>query len=281
MDPVRTNLLSIGEFARASMLSLKALRLYDELAILKPSYVDPQSAYRYYDVEQLPVARLIRLMRQMDMPLGTIRQVLAAAPAQAEALVQEYWQGQEQRMERARRLLQDLVLNLRKEAYPMKPEVQVKSIPPLEVISITRRVKIDELLEHIDGSIRLLLAHARALGCRTSGAPFGLYHGPVNAEDDGPMEVCLPLQEPGAAQGEIQARRLPGGQAAFVRLSGAQCDFPAILEGYDAVWDWIQHNGYETAEPPREVYLSEPGEPELLEVAWLFREAVPQARAPG
>jgi DNA-binding transcriptional MerR regulator len=277
MDPTRINLLSIGEFARASMLSLKALRLYDELAILKPSYVDPQSAYRYYAVEQLPAARLIRLMRQMDMPLITIRQVLSAAPAQAETLVQEYWQGQEQRMERARRLLQDLILSLRKETHLMKPEVQVKSVAPLDVISITRRVKIDGLLEHINGSIQQLLAHARAQGCRTSGPPFGLYHGPVNAQDDGPMEVCLPLQEPAEPQGEIETRRLPGGQVAFVRLSGEQCDFPAILEGYDAVWDWIQRNGYETAEPPREVYLSEPGEPDLLEVAWLFREAVPEA----
>ena len=45
--------VSIGEFARRSRLSLKALRLYDELGVLVPSRVDQVSGYRYYDTAQL------------------------------------------------------------------------------------------------------------------------------------------------------------------------------------------------------------------------------------
>ena len=86
------DLLSIGTFASMTRLSIKALRLYDELGILQPLHIDPQSGYRYYGVDQLSSARMIRNMRDMDMPLATIRQVhavLETSPADAETLVRE------------------------------------------------------------------------------------------------------------------------------------------------------------------------------------------------
>jgi DNA-binding transcriptional MerR regulator len=90
MNSQPQNLFSIGSFASAARLSLKALRLYDQLDILKPSYVDPNSGYRYYQAAPLRQARLVRMMRQMEMPLATIAQVLAATPADAEQYVREY-----------------------------------------------------------------------------------------------------------------------------------------------------------------------------------------------
>jgi hypothetical protein len=53
--------LSIGRFAKTGQLSRKALRLYDELGILVPAYVDPGSGYRYYSPDQLERARFIRI----------------------------------------------------------------------------------------------------------------------------------------------------------------------------------------------------------------------------
>src|SRR5512138_1612555 len=78
MNDTRDNLLAIGAFADAAQLSLRALRLYAELGILTPSHVDPVSGYRYYHAMQLQRARLIRLLRRIEMPLATIRRVLAA-----------------------------------------------------------------------------------------------------------------------------------------------------------------------------------------------------------
>jgi len=57
--------MSIGEFARSSGLSLKALRLYDELELLPPARVDPGSGYRFYEVGQLEQARLVAALRQI------------------------------------------------------------------------------------------------------------------------------------------------------------------------------------------------------------------------
>ncbi|CAJ64670.1 MULTISPECIES: MerR family transcriptional regulator [Frankia] len=68
-------LLTIGEFARLSRLSPKALRLYDELGLLRPRQVDPLTGYRRYAPEQLEEARLVAWLRRLGMPLARIRRI--------------------------------------------------------------------------------------------------------------------------------------------------------------------------------------------------------------
>lgn len=84
-------LLTIGAFARASRLTPKALRLYDELGLLPPAHVDPASGYRFYRPEQLDQARLVAWLRRLGMPLARIRTVCALEPGAAAAEVAAYW----------------------------------------------------------------------------------------------------------------------------------------------------------------------------------------------
>ncbi|RSO10681.1 hypothetical protein DMH15_41140, partial [Streptomyces sp. WAC 06725] len=84
-------LLSIGAFARASRLSPKALRLYDELGLLPPAQVDPVNGYRRYRVAQLERARLVAWLRQLGMPLARIRDVCGLPPGPAADAVTAYW----------------------------------------------------------------------------------------------------------------------------------------------------------------------------------------------
>ncbi|HEX2318544.1 MAG TPA: MerR family transcriptional regulator [Streptosporangiaceae bacterium] len=84
-------LLTIGAFAKASRLSPKALRLYDDLGLLQPVEVDPASGYRFYDRAQLDRARLVAWLRRLGMPLARIRLVCDAEPATAAADIAAYW----------------------------------------------------------------------------------------------------------------------------------------------------------------------------------------------
>lgn len=83
--------LSIGEFAKASGLTPKALRLYDELGLLPPAQVDPRSGYRSYDRRQLDRARLVAWLRGLGMPLARIRVVCDLPAPAAAAEVASYW----------------------------------------------------------------------------------------------------------------------------------------------------------------------------------------------
>ncbi|MGX1562121.1 MerR family transcriptional regulator [Streptomyces sp. NPDC055506] len=87
-------MLTIGAFAKACRLSPKALRLYDELDLLRPARVDPDTGYRYYAVAQLEQARLVAWLRRLSMPLAEIRRVgrLCALDSTAAAReIRAYW----------------------------------------------------------------------------------------------------------------------------------------------------------------------------------------------
>jgi serine/threonine protein phosphatase PrpC len=85
-------LMTSGAFARASGLSRKALRLYDELSLLRPVTVDPVSQYRYYEPAQLEQARLVAWLRRLGLPLARIRAVTTLPRSQAAAELAAYWE---------------------------------------------------------------------------------------------------------------------------------------------------------------------------------------------
>ena len=71
-------LISIGRFGRLSGLSIGALRHYDELDLLRPAEVDRFTGYRRYRIDQLELARAIGRLRDLEVPIDEIRDVLAA-----------------------------------------------------------------------------------------------------------------------------------------------------------------------------------------------------------
>ncbi|WP_233157028.1 MULTISPECIES: MerR family transcriptional regulator [Amycolatopsis] len=102
--------LTIGAFARAAGLSPKALRLYDELGLLRPASVDPVSGYRRYAPDQLERARLIGWLRRTGMPLARISRALAGPDPAAEVLA--YWREVEADVAARGRLVAFLVAQL-------------------------------------------------------------------------------------------------------------------------------------------------------------------------
>ncbi|SCF57665.1 protein phosphatase 2C domain-containing protein [Streptomyces sp. Ncost-T10-10d] len=84
-------LLTIGTFAKASHLSPKALRLYDELGLLAPARVDPVTGYRLYAPKQLDQARLVAWLRRLGMPLARIQHVCSLEAGQAAQEIRAFW----------------------------------------------------------------------------------------------------------------------------------------------------------------------------------------------
>lgn len=88
--PDRT-LMQIREFSARSGLTQKALRLYDQNGLLPPSYINPESHYRYYLPELLARARRIILLRRLEMPLVLIGQILDVSAADALVMIKQFW----------------------------------------------------------------------------------------------------------------------------------------------------------------------------------------------
>jgi effector-binding domain-containing protein len=131
-------------------------------------------------------------------------------------------------------------------------DVEVKTVPAQRYVSKKASVRVPELSPFIEATIGELMAAG------AEGAPFCIYHGPVNEQDDGPIEVGVPL-----ADGDAE---LPGGEVACATVTAEEAQFPEILGAYDAIAAWAKENGRAFAGPPREVYLSAPDEPLHWEV---------------
>lgn len=124
-----TELLSIGAFARLSRLSPKALRLYDELGLLRPVRVDPGSGYRRYSPDQLEQARLVAWLRRLDMPLARIRRICALDAAMASAEIRRFWAETEAAVAARRELAAVLVEYLSRKDVDMPNS---KPVPPAD-----------------------------------------------------------------------------------------------------------------------------------------------------
>jgi protein phosphatase len=112
------DLLPIGEFSRLSRLTPKALRLYDELGLLRPASVDPVTGYRFYAPEQVDQARLVAWLRRLGMPLATVRRVCELEPEEAGREVRAFWADVEQDTAARRELAGVVVDHLRGLATP-------------------------------------------------------------------------------------------------------------------------------------------------------------------
>jgi DNA-binding transcriptional MerR regulator len=268
--PQDGELLSIGRFARESGLSHKALRLYAELGLLVPAHTDRFTGYRYYGREQLRLAVLIRLMREMEMALRDIRLVLVASPPEAERLIAEHQRAFAGRLEQARKAGRQLISTMRQEEITMTMQVEERSLAPQQVVSVTGHTQVSGLDEFIRRSLERLAAFVAEQGGRVDGPPLGIFHGQINHEDDGPIEVCLPAEGAFQARGDVSIRELPGGPAAVVTVRDEYTDFPKIIEGYDAGYDWIVSHGHRHVESPREVWVGSVASGGPFEIVWRF-----------
>jgi DNA-binding transcriptional MerR regulator len=94
-------LLTIGEFSRASYLTVKTLRHYHDVGLLEPADVDDWSGYRYYRGDQIQTAQAIRRLRELEMPVEQVKGVLHAADAsERNALIAAHLERMEQQLER-------------------------------------------------------------------------------------------------------------------------------------------------------------------------------------
>jgi DNA-binding transcriptional MerR regulator len=196
------DLMSIGEFARLSRLSPKALRLYDELRLLPPAQVDPDSGYRWYAAGQLDNARLVASLRQIGVPLAQITVILSLEPEAAAAQVGAYWAGAEADHAARRDLAGYLVDRLTGKRNVMH-EVKVRDIPARSLLCLLRHASNQqEVWDLGKGVIGMLKAQPvpvpRIEG--VAGAAFLIYYGEVNQDSDGPVEFCWPVPQDLAGQ---------------------------------------------------------------------------------
>ena len=252
---MEVQLMTSGVFAKRTRLSPKALRIYEERGLLAPWTIDPANGYRYYAESQLKQARLISLLRRLEMPLRLIAEVVTLEPEVAIKEIGTYWESVEVDIKTRRSLVRYLNQYLIGKGQTMFT-VETRETEERKVASIEARHFVGTLSPFIDRAMGTIYGHLQRAGVET-GIPFVVYHGEVNNDSDGPIEVCVPFEGSVEPSGDVRVRVERGGREAFTRITKAQVEFPQILEAYDAVAAWTEDNGESVGGSPREIYFAD------------------------
>jgi DNA-binding transcriptional MerR regulator len=273
----RERLLPIGRFARLCRLSVKQLRHYDELGLLRPAAVDLATGYRSYAPEQARDALTIALLRTLEVPLPAIRDLLGADEQTAARLLAAQRDRVEGELERRRGILR-AIEHLR--AHGLRgPQVSLGHEPDRRLLVAHATGDPADVSAVTSACIRHLLTAAQAAGVTWTPPLIGLFpldltepDDPAAPDRDGPLQVTAGIQTDATAPG-LEAQVLPGGPAAVTMHVGPYAGLPLT---YHALLAWTYEHGYTPAGLIREIYLDDPNTTDPAQLA--TRLAVPIAQ---
>jgi len=203
-------MLKIGDFSRLAHVSIKTLRHYDRLELLRPVYIDRFTGYRYYELKQLPRLNRILALKEMGFSLAQISNLLESdlPAAQLRTLFDRKQQElelrlakEQSRLARVAELLKQIEQEGRLPAY----DVSLKSIPPLAVASIRDWVdRISHLESHIKRMQDQIRDWAIEAGAQVREQWLVLHHHPGYRQEDLDVEVALVLEAAVAASSNAE-----------------------------------------------------------------------------
>jgi DNA-binding transcriptional MerR regulator len=272
-DPHRVGLMTAGQFGGQTLLSAKALRIYAERGLLAPHFVDPINGYRYYAPEQVPTGWLISLLRSADLPLEQIRRIIGTDPESALRQIEQASVASERRSQAVQAVLHQARLRLLQEVDMSHVSTALEGDHP--VLSVMKRMRPEDMDGIITSTVDRLRQLAAAAGLSVTGDPFGVFHGPITADSDGPLEIVLPVDDLADTNNDVRSYRLPGGMVANRFAEGAETSFPEILGLYDELHSWITDAGRVPVGPPRETWHNLPTDPEPLRLTISWPYATP------
>lgn len=242
----------IGMFSKMNRVTVKALRYYDEIGLLKPAYIDDFTGYRYYTSEQLPLLHRILTLRQMGFSMEEITEIQKGLPVE-KLLYTKKEQLLQSIAENTKKLAQvEHYLNLDKGGFYMDYNVIIKELPEVIVASMRRIIfGYNDFFTIVPP----MGEEMERLGC-VCAVPeycFNIYHDGEYKEENIDVEVCEAVVEAREESDMVKFRHIEYvPEAACVLHKGP---YSTLGNAYAAVMRWIEDNGYEPLDFPRESYI--------------------------
>jgi len=239
-------LLTIGEFARLTHLSVRTLRRYHDAGLLRPATVDESSGYRYYSPDQIPAAQVIHRLRELAVPLPDVHRILRTPdPAVRATLVADHLRRLEAQLERTR----SAVSSLQRLLEPRPVDVELRHVPATTVAAVEDDVDLTDVLGWYSGAMAELDA-----AVPERDAPGGLYDNALFTDGAGTALLYLPTAHPPAA-GRVRPVELPAAELAVTTHRGEHDDVDVT---YGELGAWVVEHALAVAGPVREHYLVGP-----------------------
>lgn len=256
-------MFKIGDFSKLGQVSIRTLRHYDELGLLKPAKIDRFTDYRFYTIDQLPRLNRILALKDLGLSLEQIRAVLSE-DISAEQLhgmlmlkqaeIEQEVEEQQRRLRRVRARLQQIT----QEGHESPYEVVLKQSPAQTVLALHRCVPgLEDMKRYRCSMYESVYAALERAGLERAGPELAIYHNGEYTEHDIEMEAAVVIQPPASAPSSVA----PADQ--IYTLPATPLMATVLHEGYlyevvraiSAVYAWIGTNGYAGCGPLREIHL--------------------------
>ncbi|MCL2368170.1 MAG: MerR family transcriptional regulator [Oscillospiraceae bacterium] len=241
----------IGEFSKMSKTTIKTLRYYDEIGLLKPEETDRFTAYRLYATDQLVALHRIQAFRQVGLSIDEIKLILSGHDAASilqkrrAELIDELAKGTGQ--------LSRLEFMLQGEQIAMNYVATVKDLPGCIVYSKKMTVpSYDAYFQLVPEIGEQIAGKYPDLKCATPAYCFIVYLDGEYKEQDLNIEFCEAVDKAYPDFDDITFKEMAPVTVVSILHKGP---YAGLAEAYAYAFKWIAENGYAAADNPRESYI--------------------------
>ena len=247
-------MLAIGDFSRATHLSVKTLRHYHEVGLLEPADVDSDTGYRRYAPAQIGTAQVIRRFRDLDMPLDDIHAVLNAADVETR---NQLIVAHLARLEASLTRTQDVVSSLRDllEQPPALPSIHHRHLPATPAAAITETVDQADALVWFQGALGELAATLAGQRLDPAGAAGGIFADELFTENRGEATIFVPCPSAVRPMGRVAPMLIPQVELATIVHAGPHT---GIDRAYGSLGAYVAQHALAIDGPIREYWLVGP-----------------------
>jgi DNA-binding transcriptional MerR regulator len=249
------NGLPIGDFSRATHLSVKTLRYYHRVGLLEPADVDAHTGYRRYTTDQIPAAQIIRRFRDLDMPVDEVRKVLAAPDIDTRnELIAAHLNRLEDGLSRTRSAVASLRDLLEQPAGTEPASIGRRRVPATPAAAISDVVDEADLASWFPGAFGELYATLDAQNLAAGGPGGGIFATDLFAHDRGQATLFVPCRTPVRPVGRVTLLTVPAVELATIVHHGPHT---GIDRAYGALASYVTQHALAVDGPIREYYLTD------------------------
>jgi DNA-binding transcriptional MerR regulator len=246
--------LPIGDFSRATHLSIKTLRHYHHVGLLEPADVDEFTGHRRYATHQIATAQVIRRFRELDMPIEDIKSVLTAPDVAARnELIAAHLSRLEEGLTRTQNAVTALRDLLDHPHDATRADISHRSVAATRAAAISAVVGVDELAPWYHGALGELAATVSAQAQPAGGVPGGIFAAELFTHERGQATVFLPCTGRIRPVGRVEVITVPPAELAVIVHNGPH---DHIDRAYGALAAHVTQHALAVDGPIREYYLS-------------------------
>jgi len=244
--------LPIGDFSRATHLSVKTLRHYHRVGLLEPADVDPDTGHRRYTTDQIPAAQVIRRFRALEMPLEDIRAVIATPDVGTR---NELICAHLRRLEDSLSRTQDAAASLRELLQPPWPDDQAaiehRSVPAAPAAAVRQVIDIEDASAWYQGAVGELYATLAAQKIAPAGPAGGIFATDLFEHERGEATVFVPCPQPVRNTGRVEPVVVPAAELSITVHAGPPS---GIDRAYGSLAAYVANHALGVDGPIREYY---------------------------